>query len=353
MERIPFENRNEVPTEKVILVNDLVVDVPKFDYPVSPRENFRRIREFDHPYWVPSGMTDFNYCQGGDLTGLSDLRYNFGRRCVWVDLFGCEWEFIPEAGGSMLCPDAKPVLDDITEWKEKIVWPTLDEERIRKSCEEVMSRPTYHSDRMNYFDIGQGCTERLVAVLGGYVEAMIAFAEEPEACAEFMMELTRFHIRMLDLICKYYPVDMILYHDDWGTEKDTFFSPAMLESMVLEPTALFFDHVRKLGLANTFHTCGNIMRFLPYINDLKPDFLQLQARANDMAYIKETYGDHIGFNFVLRPDPGLTIQETMRSNIDKWAAGGGLFATIFGSTPEMLWDGLQELYCYSREYYNQ
>jgi hypothetical protein len=99
------------------------INVPVFDYPISPRENFRRVLKHDHPMWVPTSATDFNYTMGGELTGLPVLRFDFPERCDWTDLFGCVWEWIPSAGGSMLKPNQTPVLDDIAKWEKKIVWP--------------------------------------------------------------------------------------------------------------------------------------------------------------------------------------------------------------------------------------
>ena len=90
------------------------INVPKLEYPISPRENFDRMARHDNPMWVPNGICDFNFCMCGDLSGLPDLRFDFTERCDWVDLFGCVWEWVPEAGGSMLKPNQKPVLEDIT-----------------------------------------------------------------------------------------------------------------------------------------------------------------------------------------------------------------------------------------------
>ena len=174
------------------------INVPAFDYPISPRENFQRMLKRDNPRWVPTSLGDFNFTMGGELTGLSDLRFDYTERIDWTDLFGCVWEWVPSAGGSMLKPNVPPVLEDITEWEKKIVWPDLDEARIKACCEEYRGRPYCHAEKMNMFDIGQGCTERLVAVLGGYGEAMLALAEEPEACHDFMAELSKFHCEMFD-----------------------------------------------------------------------------------------------------------------------------------------------------------
>jgi hypothetical protein len=329
------------------------INVPVLDYPISPRENFQRVLRHEKPMWVPMSLTDFNHTMGGELTGLSDLRFDFTGRCDWTDLFGCVWEWIPDAGGSMLKPHQKPVLEDITEWEKKIVWPDLSESRIRACCEKYKSSPLYHKDKMNYYDFGQGCTERLVAVLGGYTEAMLALAEEPEACRDFMAQLSRFHNEMFDKINKYFPTDLLMYHDDWGTERDAFFSERMMDEIVYGPSEIFFKHVKGAGVPITFHTCGCVKRFVPHAISLGADFLQLQVRANDMPAYKEKYGDKIGFDVYMIPVTSEYIVEEARKSIDDLGKNGGLFCTIFGGDEKILWDGMQEMYCYSREYYEK
>jgi len=327
------------------------IDVPVFDYPISVRENFKRAAERNKPMWVPNAVNDCNYVLGGDLSGLPDLKFDFLERCDWVDLFGCTWEWVPDAGGSMLKPGAKPVLDDITEWEKKIVWPDLSEDRIKACCEAVQQRANFHPGKINYYDFGQGCTERLIAVMGGYEQGLIAMMEEPEACKKFMMELSRFHIKMFDKISKYFPTDMIMYHDDWGTERDTFFSERVMDELVYEPTELFLKHVKETGVYIDFHCCGRVDRFMDRFVSLGADFVQLQERCNDMVGYKEKYGDKLGFDAYMLPITHESIVADARKNVETLGAGGGLFTTVFGGDEEMNWNGLQELYAYSREYY--
>ncbi len=329
------------------------INVPVFDYPISPRENFQRVLRDDHPLWVPTSVNDFNHTMGGELTGLSDLRFNFTERCDWTDLFGCVWEWIPSAGGSMLKPNHPPILNDITEWEKKIVWPDLSEERIKACCTEYMSKPYYHPEKMNYYDFGQGCTERLVAVLGGYTEAMLALAEEPDACREFMCALSRFHCEMLDKISKYYPTDMIMYHDDWGTERDTFFGEKMMDEIVYGPSEIIFKHVKEKGIVMLFHTCGCVKRFIPHMISLGADFVQLQARANDLKAYKEQYGDRLGFDLIMVGMSSEEIIKYLDQGVEDLGKDGGMFSTVFGGDEKILWDGMEELYCYSREYYEK
>jgi len=252
----------------------------------------------------------------------------------------------------MLKPHHPPVLNDITEWEKKIVWPDLSRSRIKACCEHYMSEPYYHYEKMNYYDIGQGCTERLVAVLGGYGEAMLALAEEPEACREFMAELSRFNCKMFDTISEFFPADLVMYHDDWGTERETFFGEKMMDEIVYEPNEILFSHVKNTNTAIIFHTCGCIARFVPYAISLGADFLQLQVRANDVKAYKEQYGDKVGFDvYTIHQAPGDDPAGYIQNDVNIYAKGGGMLCTIFGGDEKTLWEGMQELYCYSREYY--
>ena len=353
-ERLPYKD----PRAAVEHVGTSIrpMDIPVFDRPIPLRDNFKRVLNHEDPVWVPNALNDFNYVLGGDLSGLSDLRFDFTERCDWTDLFGCVWEWVPIDGGSMLKPNQKPVVEDITEWEKSVVWPDLSEDRIKACCEAVLARPYHYPDKMNYYDFGQGCTERLVAILGGYTEAMVAMAEEPEACRDFMCELSRFHCEMFDKISKYFPTDMIMYHDDWGTERDSFFSERMMDEIVYEPSEIFFREVKESGVAIDFHSCGKVERFLPHFVSLGADFLQLQPRCNDLAAYKEKYGDKIGFDVYLLPITTEIITSDARNYTDTLGANGGLISTIFGANnaaeEEMLWYGMYELNSYSREYYD-
>ena len=347
--RIPFMEPGAA--KEYVGTTIVPVNVPVFEYPISPRENFQRVLKRDNPRWVPTSLGDFNFTMGGVLTGLPDIRFDYTERVDWTDLFGCVWEWVPSAGGSMLKPHHPPVLDDITEWEKKIVWPDLSEERIKACCEEYMSQPYFHSEKMNMFDLGQGCTERLVAVLGGYGEAMLALAEEPDACREFMAELSRFHCEMYDKVNKYFPTDMVMYHDDWGTERETFFGERMMDEIVYGPNEIFFKHVKDTGVAVLFHTCGCVTRFVPYAISLGADFMQIQTRANDVVSYKEKYGDKMGFDIYMIHQAGEDYAADIKRSIDEMGKGGGLFCTIFGGDEKTLWNGMQEVYWYSREYY--
>jgi hypothetical protein len=246
---------------------------------------------------------------------------------------------------------------DITNWERDVIFPDLKEWDFKTVADNYLKN-VYDPDKNLHINIGQGLTERLISVVGGYTEGLLALAVEPDAVRAFLNRFTEFTIGYIDLICSLYPVNMITYHDDWGTEKDTFFSERMMEEIVFEPTKRIIDHIKSKGVLFEFHCCGNVTRFIPYMIDLKMDFLQLQRRAVDLPAIKAKYGDKIGFNLFIEDfDFGKKytqdeINEKLRRTVELYGRGGGAYINIFEFDPEKAWNMVSEIYACSREFYD-
>jgi hypothetical protein len=325
---------------------------PVPERPISIRENFRRAYKRQGPMWFPNSMTDFTDEMISNLTGAGEADWSRKDRYDWKDWFDVEWTFVPEAGGPMLKPGTQ-FMDDVTKWRELVKFPRLEDYDIEGRCKKFLE--TYDPEKILHINIGLGCTERLVALMGGYTDAMIALAMEPEEVRAFLEAFVDFEIRAIGKLLEYLPIDMITYHDDWGTERDTFFSEAMMEDIVFPPTKRLFDFIHSKDICVEHHCCGNIKRFVPYMIKTGADFVQIQARANDMPAFKKKYGKDIGFNaFVTPKGPGKEAMiEAIRETVDTFGAGGGAYTSITAPTDEEAWDGIMELYYYSREFYDK
>ncbi|MCF0142631.1 MAG: hypothetical protein HUJ75_04565, partial [Parasporobacterium sp.] len=327
--------------------------VPRPEYPISIKENFKRAYTRNNPVWVPCSMTDMVNTMVAMLTGQGEADWSRKDRYDWNDWFGVEWTYIPEAGGPMLKPGTK-FLDDITNWETGVKFPNLNDYDIEGLCKKFMAEK-YNPEKITHVNIGQGCTERLVALLGGYTDALVTLVEEPEAVKDFLEAFVDFTIGLFDKLTEYVPIDMITYHDDWGTERDTFFSPKMMEEIVFDPTKRLFDHFKSKDVCIELHSCGKIERFVPYMIDLGVDFMQIQARANDMKMLKEKYGDKIGFNIMIMPedDSDEALDKAIHEAIDTFGKGGGMYSAIMAKGPEKVWHAAMEHYYYGREFYEK
>ena len=343
-----------------ILFTNIDVEMPKIDFPITPLENFKRAAERNNPLWVPNILTDFQNIYLRDICIGPPIGFDLTRDLTvdhdFTDWFNIEWTWVASAGGPMLKPGTK-LIDDILNWERDVKFPNLDDWDWITPQKDFMENK-YDPTKVLHINIGQCLTERLVGILGGYTEAMLALAEEPEAVIGFLNAYADFLIKVVDLIFDLYPIDMLTYHDDWGTERDTFFSERMMEDIVFEPSKRLIDHIKSKGCIFQLHSCGAITRFVPYMIDLGIDFIQIQRRAVDIPGLKAKYGDKIGINSRLEGDEaGLTFPKEeyikmIHESVDLYASGGGYYTGTGGATPDAIWDCIYELYCYSREFYD-
>ncbi len=337
--------------------------VPLFETPVTPKENFVRAARREHPLWVPNSLTDVQWMLPEELISKRvddrQLAPSFtdqeARGLIYTDWFGASWTWVPSAGGSMLTPGTC-VCPDITEWERVIQFPDLSQWGFEERAEDYL-KTEYDPNRALSVNIFLGCTERLVSLMGGYTESMTALALEPEAVADFFERYADHVIELFDKVYSLYPVDMVTLHDDWGTERDTFFSERMFENLIYAPTKRIVDRVKSKGVIFELHSCGKVERFLPHMVSMGIDFLQLQRRAVDIPKMKRMYGDRIGFNTGLEGiAPGVEVPveeliEKIHDTVEAYASGGGFYTSIMEQDPERIWIALSELYACGREFY--
>lgn len=350
-----------VATEKAqIMLSDIEVSVPKFDTPVTALQNFERAITRQSPLWVPNSLTDYQTLMFQDLGLGRQIGANFHNKATedyaFTDWFDVQLTWVVSAGGATNTPNTH-LLEDITDWEKVIKFPVLSEWDWKTKADAFMKNE-YIPGKVVHIDLHNGVIQRLIAVLGGYTEGMFALSLEPEAVRDFFEALADHMIELVDLLCSLYPVNLMTIHDDWGTEKDTFFGPKMMEELVFPPTKRIIDHIRSKGVHFMLHSCGNITRFIPYMIDMGAELLQIQRRAVNIPAMKLQYGNKIGFNSGVeglvpgKPVPHEELNEKIRHTVDIYGKGGGFVASLFDRNPEVLWDAASELYAYSREFYD-
>jgi hypothetical protein len=349
--------------ESEIAYSPIRIRTPRFETPITMKENFRRVAARDNPVWVTNGTTEIATVGANDIINHHvrgmQVHTDFLRRSEvdydFKDWFNTDWQMVVKAGGAMLKPGTQ-LLDDITKWESKVEFPNLDEWGLEEKAAAYLA--TYDDEKVLNYDIGRGLTERLVSLMGGYTEGMMAMALEPDAVRDFFNRYADFVVELFDRVNSLYPLDMITYHDDWGTERDTFFSSAMFEDLVQVQTARIIAHVRSKNVAFQMHSCGNVTRFIPYVAEMGAEFLQIQRRAVDMPKIKRELGDKIGVCAMLEggaefgsPQSDDELIASIRNTVNIYAPGGGAFISVGGGDPRQSWLGQAELFYYSREFY--
>ncbi|MBN2038763.1 MAG: methyltransferase [Spirochaetes bacterium] len=208
------------------------------------------------------------------------------------DMFGMEWEYVPSAGGSMIRP-GKPFMEDANEWYDKVVWPDINSWDWEGSAKE--NNGTYlKSDRFNLAWFQTGFYERLITFLD-FENAVMALIDDDQidAVKDFFEKLSDLYIQIFEKYITYFPdIDGFYIHDDWGSQKETFFSPAVAEEMIVPYMRKVTDYLHSRGKFCELHSCGQLMKQVPNIIKAGWDAWGGQL-MNDTHKIYELYGDQI------------------------------------------------------------
>ena len=293
-----------------------------FNYPAAPREAVAGLYE-KRPIWQPVGAE-----QAVFIPRINPD--NIARSMVFEvnpikpadgggkDMFGIEWEYIPQARGSMVRP-GRPFLQDANEWYDKLVWPDIDSwdwEEYGKANEAFFDTDTSYITM-----IFNGWYERLISFLD-FEGAAVALIDDDQkqAVEELFDKLTDLYVKLLDKYITYFPrIDTYSVHDDWGGQKETFFSPQTAREMIVPYMQRVTDFLHSKGKFCDFHSCGSIEKQIPNIIAAGWDSWNPQT-MNDTYRIYEMYGDKLLISVVPElPDPAESTEEKEREAARKFA----------------------------------
>ena len=293
---------------------------PVYSFPITPKEAFKGMMS-RKAVWQIMGMG-----VESKLFAPKLLPDNVARAMVMEtqtidpltegggpDMFGIEWEFIPTAGGSMVRP-GKPFLEDANEWREKLVWPDIDswdwEGAAKANNDSFLKTDMYVTV---WFQTG--FYERLISLMD-FEGAIMALADEDQqdAVKALFDKLSDLYIKIFDKFITYFPgIDGFCVHDDWGSQKETFFSPAIVEEMIVPYMRKLTDFIHSKGKFCELHSCGQILKQVP--NMIKAGWDSWAGQPmNDTQKIYEMYGDKIVIGVIPDlVDPETTSEDEQRA----------------------------------------
>ncbi len=269
-----------------------------FSYPLNKHDHgvamfsrkpwWQGMQAMDAQIFTPRVIPD-NVARGFVFEGA---RFDANTEGGGPDMFGVEWEYIKTVGGSMVRP-GHPFLDDISEWREKIVWPDIEKWDWEGSAK--INNGTYlKPENFNQMWFQTGFYERLIAFMEFEGAIMALYDEDSqEEVAAFFDKLTDFYITIFDKAIKTFPyIDAFFIHDDWGSQKETFFSPDLAEKMIVPYMRRLTDFLHSKGKFCELHSCGN--NYKQVANYIKAGWDAWAPQLmNDSYKIYDDFGDKI------------------------------------------------------------
>lgn len=269
-----------------------------FSYPLNKHDHgvamfsrkpwWQGMQAMDAQIFTPRVIPD-NVARGFVFEGA---RFDANTEGGGPDMFGVEWEYIKTVGGSMVRP-GHPFLDDISEWREKIVWPDIEKWDWEGSAK--LNNGTYlRPENFNQMWFQTGFYERLIAFMEFEGAIMALYDEDSqEEVAAFFDKLTDFYITVFAKAIDTFPyIDAFFIHDDWGSQKETFFSPELAEKMIVPYMKRLTDYLHSRGKFCELHSCGNNYKQVP--NYIKAGWDAWAPQLmNDSYKIYDDFGDKI------------------------------------------------------------
>lgn len=271
---------------------------PIFNRPITPRENLRLLFSGQSPLWMPIvGM------RGLDLhvfrprlfpdNAATHLVYDAEPQISYDSMiqkgwFDIDWEFVPQAGGATVHP-GNPKVPSMANWEDYISLPDIDEMDWEGSSQ--INKGYLKTDCMRQIAFLSCLWERLISLMD-VENAAIALIdeEEQEGVHRFFDQLCVLYDKMIENAQKYYGIDMVLWHDDWGTQRSTFFSPDVHREMILPYLKRIIASCHSRGILFELHSCGLNETLVPNMIEAGVDLWCGQG-INDFHKLAHTYKD--------------------------------------------------------------
>lgn len=301
---------------------------------LSFKENGLLAYQHKEPEYIPIPR-DFDTCAPRGMDFIKETICVEGTADDW---FGQSWTWESTIGAPNPTPGMH-LLDDITHWKEKFVFPDLS----KLDWEGYAARDTAKWDRdrkLSRVIIGFGPWERLFTTME-FSESLMALLTEPEACYEFFGAIADHKIRLHDYVIQYYKPDILVMHDDYGHSNGMFMSPDVWRELIKPHLKRVIDAVTSKGVIYEHHSCGYFAPIAGEIADLGASATNGMQICNHPKQLKQEIGDKLcfvgGFDNVMMDSLIATeeeIRSSIRQTIDDLAPGGSFIANCPVRSPE-------------------
>lgn len=309
MDYFPFDKEKELTPRGTYLSGLRNEEVARYTTPITPKENMMRILKRERPLWL---------CNDVNLIHPRIVKDNIARGMIndtepfdlsqagGEDWFGVHWIYDMSARGSMVTPGA-PKVKDINHWEDYITFPDLDQLDWEGSAAKNAS--LQDPERLTGTTIFTGFFERLIS-LCDFENAAVALIDEDqqEAVHRLFSRLACFYEELIGKLKKYFNLEYLTLHDDWGSQRSSFYSQELCEEMLLPHIKHVVDYCHENGIMFNFHSCGKIENLVPVMIKAGMDSWGGQ-NINDKWMLYEKYGDQMVFTIDPRFPPSTTAEE--------------------------------------------
>lgn len=230
-----------------------------------------------------------------------------------TDWFGVNWKY--EANVDAQAPDHSipPVMEDIYDWREAVKFPDIEHWDWEKAAQTDHVADFDREHKVFEIMFVNGPFERL-HMLMGFENALCALLTDPKEVTAFFDAFMEWKIRLMEKVIEYYKPDVLMFHDDWGTQNSMFFSPDLWRELIKPQIKKAVDRCHELGVLFEMHSCGKIEAIVPEFPEIGIDSWQ-GMEINDIPSLKQQTGMKLGYH--VTPDYQKYYTESLSGEVNE------------------------------------
>lgn len=312
MSKYPF-SEDEITNAEVI-TNARGGQTVKFQLPATEREAYEALMLKKEPIWMPIGGESVSFCPKvipDCIARAFVIEAENVPKSGGKDMFGIDWVLEPTVGGCIEDPNQPVLFEDANEWEGKINFPDINTWDWAGSA--AANKDWLNNGKANMVWFLNGCWfERLISFMG-FENAVMALIDEDQqdAVKAIFEKTTALYCDIVDKCVEAYgdQISGFVVHDDWGSQKDAFFSPETGAEMIVPYMKKLVDKIHSHGLIAYLHSCGCLNKQVGNFVEAGWD-CWTPMTMNDTVTMYEKYGDKMVIGVVPEAfDPKTTSEE--------------------------------------------
>lgn len=256
---------------------------------MNKKENWLRLIKNDSPGWIGTPWEPFKGFMFGDIFIMDPIQAFAGGKRVenipYVDGWGTAWIYRSgEQGPTPYITDENKVVKDITQWKDSVVFPPLDDFDWTTVKEFVDS--VDRNENMIMAFVPGGLFERSHYLMG-FEDALCNYMIEPEIMYELIGAIADWKIGHLERLAKYVKPDVVFFHDDWGDKRNLFLPPDIWRQIIKPHHKRIVESVKSNGVMFMHHSDTICEPIVEDMAEIGIDVWQGAIPQNDIVAIQK------------------------------------------------------------------
>lgn len=247
-----------------------------------------------------------------------------------------------------LVNDELKVITDITKWEEQLVVPDYDSYNLDWSGINDYFSTIDKEQQLTTVILTVGLFERLHFLMG-VEDALVNLLAEPEAVHELLDVLVENRIAHAKQVIDNCNVDLIIYHDDWGTKRSLYMSPDTWREFFKERSKKIYDYIQGRGVQLIHHSdsfCEPIAQDMAEIGvkcwqGVIPDndILSLQKELDGKMLLMGGIDSSVDKTDWIEDE----VRKEVREACEKYGPGGGFAPCLTYGGPGSMTPGVDDV----------